>query len=181
MKRPLTPEEIRVWATVLATVEPGPGRVRPVPPEPPRDETRAASPPQAAAPAPSVPTPRPPRSVNPLEPGRLRRLQRGRDEVEARIDLHGFDQHSAWLALSAFLERAHRNRLRAVLVITGRGSSGGDTGVIRRRFPDWLSAHPMRQWVSGWSAAHRRHGGEGAFYVTIRRSGPAAPPLTPAP
>lgn len=180
MKRPLTPEEIRVWATVLATVEPGPGRTRPKPPEAPPAPAKPALAGEPA-PEPAGPAKRTPRSVHPLEPGRLRRLERERDPVEARIDLHGFDQHSAWLALSAFLERAHRNRLRAVLVITGRGSRDGETGVIRRRFPEWLAAHPMRQWVSGWSSAHRRHGGDGAFYVTVRRSAPRSPPLTPAP
>lgn len=180
MKRPLTEEEIRVWAQVTATIHPRPGVERPE--APPRAD--ASSPPPAAPEPPEAAQPPKPRAGSgPLEPGRRRRLERGRDAVQARMDLHGFDQWSAQIALNAFVERAHRNGLTQVLVITGTGWSRDEqeAGVIRRRLPEWLGGFPLRQWVSGWAEAHRRHGGEGAFYVTIRRSAASAPPLTPAP
>lgn len=56
---------------------------------------------------------------------------------------------------------------RAVLVITGKGV-GGD-GVLRRRVPDWLAAPSLRDLIAGVSEAHRRHGGEGALYVALKR------------
>lgn len=181
MKRPLTPEEIRTWAQVLATVEPAPGRQRPE--LEPEGEAPAAVVAQAkgVAPAAAIVGSKKTKGLpDPLEPGRRRRLERGRDPVEARIDLHGFGQDSARLAVTAFLERAHRNRLRAVLVITGQGR-GEASGILRRRLPEWLADWPIRSWVAGWSGAHRRHGGEGAVYVAIRRPPDAAPPLTPRP
>ena len=58
--------------------------------------------------------------------------------------------------------------MRAVLVITGQGRLGG--GVIRAAFADWMHAPALRAVVSGYSVAHPRHGGNGAFYVTLRRS-----------
>ncbi len=177
MKRPLTPDEIRVWAQVLATVQPAPGRHRPEPEPAPQAAASTVVPAPAAAIPPSPKTRGAPER---LEPGRRRRLERGRDPIEARIDLHGFDQDSARLAVTAFLERAHRNRLRAVLVITGQGSRE-NTGVLKRFLPEWLAAWPIRGWVAGWSGAHRRHGGEGALYVALRRPPDAVPPLTPAP
>jgi DNA-nicking Smr family endonuclease len=52
-------------------------------------------------------------------------------------------------------------------VITGKGV-GGD-GVLRRRVPEWLAAPPIRPHVAGVSEAHRRHGGDGALYVALKR------------
>jgi len=179
MKRPLTPDEIRVWAQVLATVEPARGRERPVPE--PLPEAAGGVPVAVSGLPPASSTATRLRGLpDPLEPGRRRRLERGRDTIDARIDLHGFDQDSARLAVTAFLERAHRNRLRAVLVITGQGQRE-NSGVLKRFLPEWLAAWPIRGWVAGWSGAHRRHGGEGALYVALRRPANPGPPLTPAP
>jgi DNA-nicking Smr family endonuclease len=54
-----------------------------------------------------------------------------------------------------------------VLVITGKGALGA--GVLRRHVPEWLAAPPLRSAVAGLSEAHRRHGGEGALYVALKR------------
>ncbi len=97
-----------------------------------------------------------------------RRLTRGRDAIAARIDLHGMTQDAARAALGAFVRRAVENGWRAVLVITGKGV-GGD-GVLKRRVPDWLAEAPVRDHVAGVSEAHRRHGGEGALYVALKRA-----------
>jgi len=56
---------------------------------------------------------------------------------------------------------------RAVLVITGKGALGD--GVLRRHTPEWLAQPPLREHIAGISEAHRRHGGEGALYVALRR------------
>lgn len=96
-----------------------------------------------------------------------RRLTRGRDAIAARIDLHGLTQDAAQAALAAFVRRAVENGWRAVLVITGKGL-GGD-GVLRKRVPDWLAQPPLRDHIAGVSEAHRRHGGEGALYVALKR------------
>ena len=102
-----------------------------------------------------------------LEPRRKRRLARERDPIEARLDLHGHGRWDAQDALTAFLLGAQARDYRAVLVITGRGSRGG--GVIRASVHEWLQAPALRGVVAGFAAAHRRHGGEGAIYVTLKR------------
>jgi DNA-nicking Smr family endonuclease len=96
-----------------------------------------------------------------------RRITRGRDAIAARIDLHGMTQDLARAALTAFFRRAVEEGWRAILVITGKGV-GGD-GVLRRRVPDWLAEPPLRDQIAGVSEAHRRHGGEGALYVALKR------------
>jgi DNA-nicking Smr family endonuclease len=104
---------------------------------------------------------------DPIEPRRLRRLTREREELGPRIDLHGLSQDRARAALEVFLRQASADGWRAVLVITGKGLSGD--GVLKRRAPDWLAEPGIRQFVAGVSEAHRRHGGKGALYVTLRR------------
>jgi DNA-nicking Smr family endonuclease len=76
-------------------------------------------------------------------------------------------QDRARAALEAFLRRAWDDGYRAVLVITGKGLSGD--GVLRRYTPEWLAAPALSHIVAGISEAHRRHGGEGALYVALKR------------
>ncbi len=85
----------------------------------------------------------------------------------ARLDLHGMTQDQARLALGDFLRRAQADGYRAALVITGKGMAG--EGVLRRRAPEWLAEPSLRPLVAGTSPAHRRHGGEGALYVALKR------------
>lgn len=102
-----------------------------------------------------------------LEPRRQRRLSRERDPIDARIDLHGFGRFEAEDQLRGFLLHCQARDMRAVLVITGQGRRGG--GVIRASLTEWLSSPHLRHVVSGFASAHRRHGGDGAFYVTLRQ------------
>jgi DNA-nicking Smr family endonuclease len=179
VKRPLKPEELRLWGLVASTVHPLPGRAAP---KPPPTAPAAPEPPLAAAakltpgskaPAQSAAKPPPRRAgAEPIEPGRLTRISRGRDPIGGRIDLHGLDQDRARAALEAFLLRAWDEGYRSVLVITGKGTLGD--GVLRRRAPEWLADPRLAGVVAGIAEAHRRHGGEGALYVALKRKLPKA-------
>jgi len=118
----------------------------------------------APASKPAAPRPRP--APEELEPRRQRRLSRERDPIEARIDLHGFGRFQAEDQLRGFLIGCQMRGLRSVLVITGQGRRGG--GVIRASVHEWLTGPHLRGVVSGFAPAHRRHGGEGALYVTLK-------------
>jgi len=102
------------------------------------------------------------------------KLAKGRLAIDGRVDLHGMTQGEAHSLLFGFLHRAHADGLRYVLVITGKGSSLGSAGVLRRAVPDWLATPPFRTMVSGHDNAARQHGGGGALYVRLRRR-PAGP------
>jgi len=92
---------------------------------------------------------------------------RERDPIGARVDLHGLDQDRARLVLETFLRRSWEDGYRAALVITGKGVQGD--GILRRRVPAWLADPALAAIVAGVSEAHRRHGGEGALYVALKR------------
>jgi DNA-nicking Smr family endonuclease len=175
--------DARLWMLVAATIRPLPGRTRPRSPAAPREAAKPAPLPPVAASSSAAPPPaatpppvkargpqvrRPPHPPQDIEPGRRRRLERGRDAPAAHIDLHGLDQDQARAALTAFMLRGWAEHRRVILVITGKGSSGD--GVLRRRVPEWLSQPPLRQIVAGLSEAHRRHGGGGALYVALKRA-----------
>jgi DNA-nicking Smr family endonuclease len=183
MKPPAEDVDLRLWSIVTATVRP----LR-QPRAHPRaraglNEAMPASVPAPAASAPSAviktlappatPAPRNPVSrrahpVAAIEPGRRRRLDRGRDPPAAVIDLHGLNQDQARATLTGFILRGWAEHRRTILVITGKGALGD--GVLRRRVPEWLGEPPLRQIVAGLSEAHRRHGGEGAIYVALKRA-----------
>lgn len=161
-------------ADPVAAVEPAPKSSPPKSsppksaPKPPRPAPRANPTPIAATPSPTKPAPRIPgrRPPEELEPRRHRRLSRERDPIEARIDLHGFGRFEAEDQLRAFLGGCQARGMRSVLVITGQGRLGG--GVIRASVHEWLQAPALRSVVSGFAVSHRRHGGDGAIYVTLK-------------
>ena len=137
------------------------GDIRPL-----RTRTRVISQPVAKGPRP-LPPPKPPtfvdRAADPIGGHRAADLRRGRTEPEAKIDLHGMSQDRAYRALIGFLKKAHTEDRRVVLVVTGKG------GVLRSALPLWLGQTELEPLVSGVAEAHVKHGGGGAFYVSLRR------------
>lgn len=126
------------------------------------------------SPIPPVATARPKQQhvSHALDRPTLDKLAKGRMPIEGRVDLHGLTQDAAHSLLYSFLSRAHAGGVRYVLVITGKGSSSGGDGVLRRTVPAWLSTPLFRPLVSSHDHAARQHGGGGALYVRLRRMKP---------
>ncbi len=114
MKRPLKPEEQKIWSMVAATVHPLPGRSAPKKAMPQTLDAPARIEPKRAEEAKQ----RLREALEGIEPNRRHRIVREREEIGARIDLHGLTQDRAKAALEAFLFRAFDDGWRAVLVIT---------------------------------------------------------------
>jgi DNA-nicking Smr family endonuclease len=133
------------------------------------DETKPPPPVQAAAPI-AAAKPRTQHVSHALDEPTLEKLSKGRLPIEGRVDLHGLTQDEAYSLLFSFLHRAHAGGIRYVLVITGKGSSSGGDGVLRRAVPAWLSTPAFRPLVSSHDHAARNHGGSGALYVRLRRA-----------
>ena len=104
-----------------------------------------------------------------------KRLKQGRLRPESRLDLHGMTLAVAQPELAQFILSCHAAGLRLVLVITGKGRSGDHgplptrPGALRHQVPHWLHMPPLSAVVQQVTAAHVRHGGEGAYYVYLRR------------
>jgi DNA-nicking Smr family endonuclease len=182
-RRDLSDEERDLWTGVARSVTPlrRPGRAaarsegvgKPVAekahaPTPSRlDRLRAL--------VPKLPEPAKPPALAPLGRRAKQRVARGRDPIDARIDLHGHTQKQAHAALFRFLQRAQADGARIVLVVTGKGVGrgqrelGSEPGVLKRQVPMWLSLPEFRSFIVGFEDAHVGHGGEGALYVRLRR------------
>ena len=109
----------------------------------------------------------------------FRKLSRGQLKPEARLDLHGMTLAVAQPNLTRFILNARADGKRLVLVITGKGRSGRDSGgpiperkgVLRDQVPRWLASPPLSSAVIQVAKAHVSHGGDGAYYVYLRRLG----------
>jgi DNA-nicking Smr family endonuclease len=165
MTRRLSPDERKLWSRVARTVRPAPGRVIEADPEPepqahytpmPADPPRAG---EAARPAPRRPGP-------PEDLSGQRRIRRGHNEIDARIDLHGHTQDTAHREVVDFILRQAALGARCVLIITGKGRLG--TGVLRARLFDWIADPHLRPFIAGYATAHPKHGGAGAVYLFLR-------------
>ena len=183
MTRRLTAADREIWDRLRRTVKPLRRRKADKPVEP--TEVREPDAPAKAkvmhvkpgtlraVPKPKLPAPP---VLAPFEEKTLRRLGRGLLEIDAKIDLHGMRQERADAALASFLRHAQARGHRIVLVVTGKGKVGSEgRGVLRQVVPGWLSRPDLRDLVAGFEEAGRRHGGEGALYVRIRRRRAARP------
>ena len=174
-------EDRALWARVTRAVTPlrkpsAPAAAagRSGPPAPHKPPAKASARIDAVTHAASKPAPAP-APLAPLDRRLKARLKRGTQAIDARIDLHGMTQGEAHAALIRFLRRAQRDGARFALVITGKGVRGTsddrERGVLRRQVPLWLRLPEFRPYVIGFEAAHVGHGGEGALYLRIRKSG----------
>ncbi len=178
------PADFHLWHEVAATVRPL-KRARRKPIQHPPEKPSAAPPPRPRKPAAAIAMPsyrsdgkpsRPP--GHGIEPGMKKRLQRGTMEIDGTIDLHGMRQAEAHAALSGFIHKSVARGDRTILVITGKGLKklGPDAaviieaGVLRSMLPIWLSEAALAPVVAGWDIAAQAHGGDGAFYVRLRRA-----------
>ncbi len=198
--RRATEQELSLWRavnsdTVLSRIrakvqvpdnpdaKPGPlPRIRQVPAvEAPRPFARPA-PPVLTRFTPKPVDVEPLRDITPgLDRRTARSLRRGERDPDGRLDLHGMTADRAHSALNRFILDSRTRGHRCVLVITGKGrrytrpSESGfsmehSEGVLRRDVPRWLAQPPLSGATVGIYQAHRKHGGDGALYVYLRKA-----------
>ena len=195
-RRKLSKDEIELWHKVVehaermpkARVLPEDGSTpdRPLPKPKPKREVRPGIEPftvgsrAALAPHPHDFKPSPARKLagDPLrmDEKAYRRMKRGKLKPEGKLDLHGMRVEAAHGALNRFILSAQASGKRLVLVITGKGKDRDEPGpmpvprgVLRHQVPQWLQLPPLAQAVLQVTPAHISHGGEGAYYVYLRR------------
>jgi DNA-nicking Smr family endonuclease len=179
-KKDMSPDDRVLWGKVARSVRPLPGRMEDL------EEFEATFeevPKDVIAPAPAsmdvvlkagttLTQPEKLKAAvqhHPIERPVKRKISKGRLALEARLDLHGLVQSEAHSMLLSFILRAHERGMRHVLVITGKGSSMGSEGALKRAVPFWFSKPEFRYLISGYEQASRNHGGDGALYVRLAR------------
>jgi DNA-nicking Smr family endonuclease len=108
-------------------------------------------------------------------------LSKEKVKIDARLDLHGMTQSQAYDRLVQFISNSQTKGLKIVLVITGKGLASlresrydpagliEAPGILKRKLPQWLHTDPLKQRILSFETAHRKHGGEGATYIRLRK------------
>jgi DNA-nicking Smr family endonuclease len=95
-----------------------------------------------------------------------RKLRRGQWSIQREIDLHGLRRDEAREALAGFLRAAHRQGLRCVRVVHGKGlGSPGKVPVLKGKVHSWLV---QKDEVMAFVQARADEGGAGAVVVLLR-------------
>jgi DNA-nicking Smr family endonuclease len=101
-----------------------------------------------------------------IGPDVTRRLRRGDWSIQREIDLHGLRSDDARHALADFIRSAHRQGLRCVRVVHGKGlGSPGKTPVLKGKVHSWLV---QKNNVMAFVQARGDEGGAGAVVVLLR-------------
>lgn len=190
MKTPrgLTADEAAAWERLAASVTPlrprsaetGGTALPKLPVEDPVPASAGSTPVRGPTPkGRPAPPPRPAVRREEPEPGLDshwdRRFARGAVSPDFTLDLHGHTLDQAHARLDTGLAQAKAMGARVVLVIAGRprpteaADRGSRRGAIRAKLLDWLAAGPHGGDIAAVRNAHRRHGGEGALYLVLKR------------
>lgn len=173
-RRFLSPDEETLWTALTRSIRPlrpMTDRLVPSPPTlPPPARKEVTSPPFRAF---VPPPPATPAAV--LDSAWEKRIRGGSLSPDMTIDLHGHSLAAAHVRLNQALSAAIARDARVILVVTGKpprssiGSDGARRGAIRAEIGQWLVSSPHAANVASVRIAHRRHGGDGALYIILRR------------
>lgn len=108
-----------------------------------------------------------------IGPDVVRKLRKGDWTIQREIDLHGLRTDEARLALAEFIRECHRQGVRCVRVVHGKGlGSPGKTPVLKSRVHSWLV---QKNQVLAFVQATPPQGGAGALVVLLATANLARP------
>lgn len=186
--RGLSSEEAALWNKLASTVRPLHPPVQHAKPKEVSAKT-VPQPKKLAARKPAAPVHQPVAATPPgipvghnvghrgLDSHWERRLSRNSTDPDFTLDLHGHNLEQAYRRLDDGLVQAKAMGARLVLVVTGKprpvqaADRGEKRGAIRAKILDWLAAGQHSSDIAAVRNAHRRHGGEGALYLVLRKRG----------
>ena len=99
-------------------------------------------------------------------PDVTQKLRRGKWTIQRQVDLHGLRTDEAREALTHFIRESHRQGIRCVRVVTGKGlGSPGKEPVLKEKVHRWLV---QKAEVVAFVQAQPAHGGAGALVVLLQ-------------
>ena len=98
----------------------------------------------------------------------LKNLRSGKFIIQSKLDLHGYKLHDAEKNFYNFVIKNHVQGNRNLLIITGKGQDG--EGKIRKSLHTWINKNDLSKLVIFYTHASPKDGGNGAFYIRLRKS-----------
>ena len=100
------------------------------------------------------------------------------NKTRKTLDLHGYTLRDANIAVKNLIINSYNNKVDRLIIITGKGKStrtnffenGSQVGIIRKSLKSWLYESDMRTKILGIVSSHINHGGEGAFYIYLKKN-----------
>ncbi len=105
-----------------------------------------------------------------VQHGVYRKLKQGRYEYDAKLDLHRMNVGEARKEIFEFIEEAHSQGLRMLLLVHGKGRSislENRKSILKGYANAWLKQIPT---VQAFHSAQRKDGGTGAVYILLKKS-----------
>lgn len=115
--------------------------------------------------------------IDNIDANTAKKFRRGEFGVEATLDLHGYTEDRAYMAVNSFIKNCYSQGKRSVLIITGKGIKKesddffNQKGILKERVPEWLNSAELRPFVLSFVHPHEnlKLGGSGALLILLRR------------
>ena len=98
----------------------------------------------------------------------------------SEIDLHGLTLDKANKEIYKFIKESFQNKINKVRIVTGKGLHSDneknpyiskDLSILRYSVPEYIKTnHELMKLISEFKEAPIQDGGEGAFYVYLKRN-----------
>jgi DNA-nicking Smr family endonuclease len=107
-------------------------------------------------------------------------IRKGSFNIDKKIDFHGKTLIESEERFNKTIIECYNSGLRCLLFVTGKGlfkSRNAEKiekpklyhGVIRSSFVQWVKSNKLSRYVLSFEKASIEHGGDGAFYVYLRK------------
>ncbi len=107
-------------------------------------------------------------------------IKKGFFKINKKVDFHGLSLLESEEIFITTISQCYEKGLRCLLFITGKGlyksthhqneeSPKLYHGVIRSAFTDWVKSKKLSKFILSYENASIEHGGDGAFYVYLRK------------
>ena len=104
--------------------------------------------------------------------------EKSTEEIRS-IDLHGYTLDKANQAITEFIIKAHNDRVKKLIVITGKGIHSQneknpyvskDLGILKHAVPEYIKNNKeLMKMINNIQDASIEDGGSGAFYIFLKK------------
>ncbi len=92
-------------------------------------------------------------------------------KIDKYIDLHGYNSEIAEHKIKDFVIDAYNNKLKLILVITGKGkNSKYDTCILKDVLKNTIENSYISNYIISYSDSLIKHGGSGASYILLKKN-----------
>ena len=110
-----------------------------------------------------------------------KRIKNKSFHIDKKIDFHGKSLLESQEQFDNTIIESYNNGIRCLLFVTGKGLFKSKNyeesdkpklyhGIIRSSFIEWVSSKKFSKYILSFEQASIEHGGDGAFYVYLRKN-----------